>query len=245
MLTDVSFALRSGECLSIIGPNGSGKTTLLLTLLGLLRPQSGRIALQVGAGQPQPIGRLAPRQRAAWAALAPQTLEALPAFRVIDVVAAGRHPHVPPLRALSRADEACIRAALQRCGIEALALRPVNAISAGERQKVLLAAALAQDPQVLFLDEPNTALDPAHQGDLLRLLREWHAGGRALVLVSHDLHFPALLGGRVIALRDGQVATDGDVSQVLQPDVLRSVYGAEFEEVTTADARRLVIPRWR
>lgn len=235
----VSVRIAAGECVSVIGPNGCGKTTLLLALLGILKPAAGRVTLN-GV----PLGELSARRRGQFAAYVPQTVEHVPAFRVFDVAAGGRFPHLSPMRALSREDEAIVLGALERCGIAHLADRPANGISAGERQRAMLAAALAQDPQILFLDEPNTALDPAHQIDLLRLLREWRAAGRAMMLVSHDLQLPAMLGGRVLALRDGRIVADGSADELLRAARLGDVYGAEFEEITNRDGRRLVIPRW-
>ncbi len=226
VLRGVDLLLRPGACLSIIGPNGSGKTSLLLALLGLLRPTSGRIALD-GLR----LERLSARRRGQLAAYVPQTIERIPSFSVYDVVAAARFPHVPPLRPLSQADEQIVRHALQQCGLEALAQRPINAVSGGERQKALIAAALAQDAQIMMLDEPDNALDPAHQVELVRLLRGWLAQQRGLVLISHDLQLPACLGGQVLALRDGQVFAHGPAAQVLTPTVLSGLFGARFVEL--------------
>ncbi|MBK8915681.1 MAG: ABC transporter ATP-binding protein [Phycisphaerales bacterium] len=239
VLTDVSLALRPGECVSIIGPNGCGKTTLLLALLGLLTPQRGHVRLSG-----REMHRLPARLRGRFAALVPQGGPAPTAFRVADVVAAGRFPHVPALRAMSAADERAVQSAMERCGIAALADRPIDAVSAGERQNAMMAAALAQDPQLLLLDEPDTALDPGRQIELLTRLREWRAAGRALVLVSHDLHLPAHLGGRCIGMRGGRVVIDGTTEEVLRGEALRGVFDAEFQEVTDAAGRRLVLPRW-
>lgn len=239
VLSGASLHIRPGDCLSIIGPNGCGKTTLLLALLGLLTPHRGHVRLN-GVEMHQ----VSARQRGRFAALVPQGGPPPSAFRVADVVAAGRFPHIPPLRAMSRADEQAVSAAMERCGIAALAHRPIDAVSAGERQNAMLASALAQDPQLLLLDEPDTALDPGRQIDLLARLREWRESGRSLVLVSHDLHLPALLGGRCIGMRNGRVAAEGTTNEVLRSDTLARVYDAEFQEVTDAAGRRLILPRW-
>lgn len=238
VVQDVSLALRGGECVSLVGPNGSGKTTLLLTLLGLLPPNAGALRLNG-----HDLRTIPPRERGRFAAYVPQVLERVPAFCVYDVVAGGRFPHVGPLQPLSNADQAAIQKALECCGLTALADRPFNAISGGERQKTLIAAAIAQDPQAMFLDEPNTALDPAYQRELVGILREWHARGRGLLLISHDLQLPVALGGRVIALKQGRIAADGPAADVLAPEVLSGIYGAEFAVVTGADGRRFILPR--
>jgi iron complex transport system ATP-binding protein len=238
VLHDVNLTLRAGECVCLIGPNGSGKTTLMLALLGLLPPAAGRAMLNGVA-----VHRLSARQRGRFASYVPQVVERIPAFRVYDVVAGGRYPHLSPLRPLSKTDREVIDRALRQCGLTELAERPVNALSGGERQKTLLAAAIAQDAEVMFLDEPHTALDPAYQVELIGLLRAWHARGRGLVLISHELSLPAALGGRVVALRQGRLAHDRPAAAVLQPETLAALYDTEFETATTAAGRRIVLPR--
>jgi len=239
VLRDVSLAFSDGECVALIGPNGSGKTTLMLALLGLLRPAAGSVRVNG-----REVARLPARVRGRFAAYVPQTVERIPAFSIYEVVAAGRFPHVPPLRPLSEADRELVARALHLCGLAELAGRQINAVSGGERQKALIAAAIAQDAQVMLLDEPNTALDPAYQLELVGLLRAWRARGRGLVLISHDLQLPAALGGRVVALRGGRVVADGDAGAVLVPGRLAEVYGAAFEVAQTPDGRRIVLPAW-
>lgn len=239
VLHEIEIELGSGECVSLIGPNGSGKTTLMLALLGLLPPASGSVRVNGRA-----VGDLPARVRGRFASYVPQTVERIPAFSLSEVVAAGRYPHVSPLRPLSPADRRHVDGALAMCGLTELAQRPVNAVSGGERQKALIAAAIAQDAQVMFLDEPSTALDPGVQIELVHLLLRWHERGRTLVLISHDLQLPAALGGRVVALREGRIVADGPADEVLDPDRLREVYGASFEMAETADGRRVVLPAW-
>jgi iron complex transport system ATP-binding protein len=237
VLSGVNLSLRAGECLSLIGPNGSGKTTLMLTLLGLLRPAAGSVRLDGAA-----VYAIAARRRGRWAAYVPQTVGDMPPYSVLDVVAAGRYPHVAPLMPLSRRDREIMDDALRRCGLSELAERPVQSLSGGERQKALLAAAIAQDAEVLFLDEPDTALDPAYVIELVGLLRDWLNRGRGLVLISHDLQLPAALGGRVVALRGGRMVEDSEAARVLAPDILRCVYGAEFDRLIAESGRCVLLP---
>jgi len=239
VLHDVTLELRADECVSLIGPNGAGKTSLLLVLLGLLRPAAGRVRLDG-----HDLHRLPARQRGCFAAYVPQRADQLPAFTIYEIVAAARYPHVSPVRPLSDGDHRVVAGALARCGLESLARRPINSVSGGERQKALLAAAIAQDAQMMFLDEPTTALDPAYQLELAGLLRAWHAVGRGLVVVSHDLQLPAVLGGRVAALRAGRIVADGPAAEVLRADRLGEVYGAAFETLATSDGRHIVTPKW-
>lgn len=239
VVQDVNFTLAGDECASLVGPNGSGKTSLLLALLGLLPPTSGTVRLD-GVD----VGRLAPRARARYAAYVPQSLERVPAFRVAEVVAGGRYAHAGAWRPLAARDHAVIDQALARCGLTSCADQPFDTVSGGERQKTLLAAALAQDAQMLFLDEPDTALDPAVQIELVAILRSWHDTGRGILLISHDLQMPAALGGRVIALRAGRMVADGPAAEVLTPERLALVYDAPFGTATTADGTRVVLPAW-
>ena len=263
VLHDVELTIRKTECVTLIGPNGSGKTTLMLALLGLLPPSAGGVRLDGKL-----MHKLSGTIRGRFASYVPQVVERLPGFRVRDVVASGRYPHVPALQPLSREDLDIVDDALTQCGLVELAERPVNAISGGERQKTLIAAAVAQDARVMFLDEPSTALDPAYQVELVRLLRRWHGGKanneqqnpqisqitqiqtgvRGLVLISHDLHLPSVLGGRVVALRDGRVVADGAAAEVLTPERLSEIYGAVFDVAThqrwAADRGAAVGLRW-
>jgi iron complex transport system ATP-binding protein len=239
VLRDVDLTLRAGDCLALLGPNGAGKTTLLLALLGLLAPSRGEILLDGAA-----LHRLPARVRARFAAYVPQGVEHVPGFTVYEFVAAARYPHVPPLWPLSSSDLDAVQSALALCGLTALAHRPMHAISGGERQKALLAGAIAQNAHALFLDEPNTALDPAHQVELVRRLQQWHAGGRSLIVVSHDLRVPMALGARVIALRDQRVAADGPCAEVLTPQRLEAIFGTSFERLTSATGQAALVSCW-
>ncbi len=237
VLEDVRFELRRGQCLCVIGPNGAGKTSLLLTVLGLLRPSAGGVWLDE-----RRVDRMTPRQRARFAALVPQSLEHVPPFTVRQLVEDARHAHRPPWAPPGPDDRQAVERALTLCGVAELAHRRVDRLSGGERQKALLAAALAQEPQLLVLDEPTTALDPAYRVELVRILRQIHARGTALLVVSHELELPILLGGRTLALRAGRVVADGDTAAVLEPDRLEALYGARFEHARTEGGARFVLP---
>jgi iron complex transport system ATP-binding protein len=239
VLRDVNVTIGAIETVALIGPNGAGKTTLLLALLGLLRPSRGVIRLDQ-----QPLRRLTPRERGRFAAYVPQNVTYSAGFTVYDVVAGGRFPHTQPLRPLSSADQAAINAALEIAGLLPLAERPITELSGGERQKAFLAAAIAQDAQMMMLDEPTTALDPAYQVELVGMLNHWRDRGRGLVIVSHDLQLPAVLGGRVLALKNGRLVRDAPAAAALDPTELAELYGNAFENVATATGRNLPIPRW-
>jgi iron complex transport system ATP-binding protein len=132
---------------------------------------------------------------------------------------------------VGRADEqdtAAVEQAIRRCGIEALVARSLDTLSSGERQKVWLAAAVAQGSGVMLLDEPTTALDPRHQAELIRLMRELLEAGRTMVIVSHDLNVPAWMGGRVVALGGGRKLFDGPADEFLEAGRLGEVFGTDF-----------------
>jgi len=241
VLHDVTLALHPGQCVAVIGPNGAGKTTLLLALLGVIRPSQGAVRLD-GVD----FARLSARARGRFCSYLPQTVERLPGFSVHELATASRHPHVRPLRPLSAHDRAAVENALRICGLTTLAHRPVNALSGGERKKALLAAAFAQEPRLLVLDEPNAALDPPYQIELAALLRDWLAADRtrSIVLVSHDLQLPAVLEARVVALRAGRLIADGPAATLLSPERLEAVFAAQFQSVRDEQGRALVVPRW-
>ncbi len=239
VLHAVDVELYGGECLAVVGPNGSGKSTLLRALLGLLPLETGEVRYAA-----QSLLALSPAQRARHAAYVPQILEQVSRLTVYDVVAGGRFCHLGAAHAFSADQAAATGRALADCGLTPLAGREFHTLSGGERQKTLLAAALAQNPRVLLLDEPHAALDPGYQVELVHILRAWLGPDRAVLLVSHDLHLPVALGARVLALRNGAVAAVGPAHEILTPASLTHIYDASFEEATTRSGLRVVLPDW-
>lgn len=229
VLRDVSLRIRDGECVSIIGPNGAGKSTLMSALLGLL-PTRGEVRLDG-----QPIASLSRRKIARIVAYVQQTHDGYTGFRVRDIVESGRYPHVDPLEPLSDADRRAVTGAIEATGIADLLDRTLDTLSGGERQKVWLAAALAQETPVLFLDEPTSALDPAYQVELIHIMRAYSQAGKTLVVICHDLNLPLALGGRVVALRGGSVFLDEPVLALEDTSRLRDLYGTEFMRHHGAD----------
>lgn len=235
VLRDVSLRIGDGDCICIIGPNGAGKSSLMAALLGLL-PVSGGSVLLDGT----PINRLSRRAVARRVAYVPQIHEGYMGFRVREVVESGRYAYLDPLDSLSEEDHQAIRGAVEACRIESLLDRPLDTLSGGERQKVWIAAALAQQTSILFLDEPTNALDPAHQAELIRIMRTFSAAGKTLLVICHDLNLPLMLGGRVLALRDGQAVFTGPVEALLDTDRLREIFHTDFVTHGSADGQRSV-----
>jgi len=217
---DVGFEIRAGECWVMVGPNGAGKTTLLNTLAGLRPPAAGSIDVH-GA----PLATMAPRARAKALGLMPQdTVDAFPAT-AFEVALAGRHPHVPRWQPESADDMAQARAALAAVGMADAATRNVQTLSGGERRRVALAMLLAQDPDVLLLDEPANHLDIAHEVRSLDLL----AGlarhrGKAVLMALHDLALAARYATHAILLGCDRVEA-GPAAALLTADKLSALYG--------------------
>jgi iron complex transport system ATP-binding protein len=244
VLTDVSLALRRGDFLGLLGPNGSGKSTLLKLLAGILRPQAGTIRLRDVT-----LSSLRRREIARAIAYVPQESNWIFPFTVREVVSMGRVPFVSGMGYGSLEDEAIVVESMRQVDIAHLADKPVTAISGGERQRTLLARALAQKPEILLLDEPNAHLDLTHQVAIFEILR-WQNEERAvtIVCVSHDLNLAALFC-RSAALLSRASGTDpsgnsivasGPVGDVFKSTLLEAVFAAPL----TIDRHPLVeVPR--
>jgi iron complex transport system ATP-binding protein len=205
---------------AIVGPNACGKSTLLRALARMLKPRAGTILLDGRA-----IGELPSKQVARRLGLLPQTSTAPDGIAVIDLVARGRYPHQSLLRQWSRDDERAVQAAMAATRVDDLAARPVDELSGGQRQRVWLAMALAQETQLLLLDEPTTFLDIQHQIEVLDLCAELHEQGRTLVAVLHDLNQACRYATHLIALRDGKVVARGAPSEIVDADLVERVFG--------------------
>jgi iron complex transport system ATP-binding protein len=216
---DVAFA--PGEVTCVLGANGAGKSTLLACLAGLRKPNAGEARLEGRA-----LRTLSAAARARWIGFLPQTPEiAWPLF-VEALVALGRIPHGSSGN--TAADRAAIARAMAATGIEPLRGRRVDTLSGGERARVLIARALAGDPDWLLADEPFAGLDPGHQLDACALFRSLaHDHGRGVVLTLHDLGLAIRLADRVVVLAQGRILADGPPQAALSAQVLRDAYGVE------------------
>jgi len=217
----ISLRIADGSMTAIIGANGSGKSTLIRLLTGLLAPQSGAVQLEGKL-----LGQWEPRARARRIAYVPQTMLLAFPFPAIDVVLSGRTPHVGSFRLESAADRVKALEALDTVGAAHLAERYVTALSGGERQMVMLARALAQEPRLLLLDEPSAALDLKHRAALIRTLVRLRAErGLSVVMVTHDLQLTSTAFDRILALRCGEIAAEGAPAEVLERERLIEIYG--------------------
>jgi len=226
-LDDVSLALSRGRFVGLLGPNGSGKSTLLRVAAGLLPPQTGSVFL---AGRPLTSYRR--DEIARRIAVVPQGATAPDAFTGWDIVLAGRTPYLRPLRGPSPADEAIARDALAAVDATHLADRRAGEMSGGERQRLLLARAIAQEPTVLLLDEPTTHLDLPHQLAILDLAHRYAQEAELAVLaVFHDLNLAAAYCDEIALMDDGRILVQGPPREVLTPAWIARVYRVDVSVV--------------
>src|SRR5215471_2224759 len=229
----LDVALATGQVLALLGPNGGGKTTLLKTLLGLLAPQSGEVRLG-----DRRLASLTSRERARLIAYVPQFHVATFAFTVEAVVLMGRTAHGNLFSRPSSADRAIAVRVLERFGIAHLRERPYTMISGGERQLVLLARALAQEPQFVVLDEPTASLDFGNQGKVLREIRALATSGHGVLFTTHDPNHAMRAADRAYLLREGRRVAEGAVREVLRREQLEELYGGPVEQLVDADGKR-------
>jgi len=238
-LRGIDLAVDAGEAVALIGPNGSGKTTLLRCLAGTLIPTEGGVLLW-GRG----VTTYSRHEIARRVAVLPQSLELPAGMLVSDVVGLGRAPHARRLWGSSPEDRSAVERALRDADAAELADRPADELSGGERQRVLVALALAQEPELLLLDEPTAHLDVAHAAALLRSVTRLQAvRGLSVLVVLHDLALAGIWAPRAILLNRGQVVADGPPDEALRPALIRDVYGVAVEIARTEAGRRIVVPR--
>ncbi|WP_334152928.1 ABC transporter ATP-binding protein [Microbacterium sp.] len=239
---DLDLTIERGSFVAIIGPNACGKSTLLRTIARLLPALSGAVLLDG-----RDIRTRGAKELARELGLLSQSAEAPDGMRVADLIARGRYPHRRPFSAWSADDEQAVRNAMERTSVVDLADRPVDELSGGQRQRVWLAMALAQETEVLLLDEPTTFLDITHQLDMLDLFRAINQEqGATVVAVLHDLNQAARYADRIVAMRDGEIVGAGTPDEVLTPDVMRRVFDLECTVIADPETGTpLIVPRRR
>jgi iron complex transport system ATP-binding protein len=235
-LDGVSCAFARGAVTGIVGPNGAGKTTLIRAAAGLVPLSSGAATVFDRAVAAWPREALARR-----VAYLPQGGEAAWPLPAREVVALGRMPHGAALSRLPAADTTAVDAALARADASAFATRRVDALSAGERARVLFARALATGADVLLADEPAAHLDPAHQLRMIELLHEEASRGAAVIVTLHELALAARCD-RLIVLDGGRVAAEGEPAVALSDDVLARVFGVTAARATAHDGTAVPVP---
>ncbi len=236
-LTDVSASMPRGSITGLLGPNGGGKSTLIRMLAGIMAPTSGRVLLDG-----QPLSALSRREAARRIAVVPQGTHPAFDYTSMEMVLMGRHPHLGMFALEGPGDVEIAREAMEATATSNLAERSFLTLSGGEQQRIALASALAQSPQVLLLDEPTASLDLGYQLEIAALLRRLNQErGVTMVVATHDLNFAASVCDRLVLLRGGRVLGEGTTSGTLTRDAIRDLYHVEAEVDTHEATGRLVI----
>ncbi|MFZ5595859.1 MAG: ABC transporter ATP-binding protein [Bacillota bacterium] len=234
-IRDVKLEARAGEVLSIIGPNGAGKSTLLRCINRILKPRLGTIYLDGDE-----ISLLPERERAKKLGYVPQAVTQPFSCTVYETVLMGRRPYLN--WSVSRQDLAVVEEVLRQLGLSGMAGRMMSDLSGGEMQKVLIARALAQEPEVLLLDEPTSNLDVRHQLEVLELVRDAaHRQGKCVLMVMHDINVAGRFSDQMLMLKGGQVFAAGSPWSVLTRENIKAVYEVDSLAVMTTVGPQIVV----
>ena len=242
VVKDLDVTILDGAITVIVGANACGKSTLLRGLARLLKPRGGDVMLDG-----QSVHEMRSVDVARVLGLLPQSPVAPDGITVSDLVGRGRYPHQGWFRKWTAEDDEAVTEALRATGTADLAERNISELSGGQRQRVWVAMALAQDTDLLLLDEPTTFLDINHQVELLDLLTDLNRfGGKTVVIVLHDLNLACRYADRIIAMKDGAIVAEGVPSEVVTAEVITEVYGLDCEVVPDpVSGTPMVVPRGR
>src|SRR4051794_10039449 len=227
IIHDLSVRIPTGKITVIVGANACGKSTLLKTLARLLKPSRGTVLLDGKSIQQIPT-----REVATKLGLLPQSPTAPEGITVADLVGRGRYPRTRWIRQWSKADDEAVAEAMTSTDVLSIADRPIDELSGGQRQRVWIAMALAQETDILLLDEPTTFLDLTHQIEVLELLVDLnHLHGRTIMMVVHDLNHAARYADHLIAMRDGTVHAEGPPADVVTAELVKDIFGMASQVV--------------
>ena len=231
VLRDVTLDIPQGSIVTIIGQNGCGKSSLLKTVPRAVSPRGGSVIYRDA-----PVFRLPPKERAQKIAYLPQVHVSPPDIDAWTLVSYGRFPHGKFGRGLLKTDREIIEQALAMTGLTDLAKRKVQTLSGGERQRAWIAMTIAQEPEILILDEPTTYLDVSYQVEVLELVKRLNREmGITIVMVLHDLNLAARYSSLLYCIRDGSVYASGAPEQILTEQTLREVFSIEARVLTDQD----------
>jgi iron complex transport system ATP-binding protein len=242
VIAELDLVVAPGRITAVVGANGCGKSTLLRALARLIQPSAGRVTLD-----DRPLRTTPSRDIARLVGFLPQSPVAPEGIAVADLVGRGRHPHQRLLARWTEADSAAVAAALAATGTAELADRAIDELSGGQRQRVWIAMALAQETDILLLDEPTTFLDIAHQVEVLDLLTDLNRSrGKTIVMVLHDLNLAARYADELVAVRTGRIHAIGPPVEVVTAELVNDVFGLDAEVITDpVSGTPLVIPKGR
>ncbi|WP_433944413.1 ABC transporter ATP-binding protein [Paenibacillus sp. SN-8-1] len=227
IVEDLNIQIPDGQITALVGANGSGKSTILKTMARIMQPKGGSVILNGKS-----IHKQSTREVAKQLAILPQNPTAPEGLTVYELVSYGRFPYQKGFGSLRSEDKQVIEWAIEATGMLEFTDRPLDQLSGGQRQRAWIAMALAQETEILFLDEPTTFLDMAHQLEVLHLLERLNAeANRTIVMVVHDLNHASRYADHVIAIKQGRAIAEGTPEEVVTQDVLREVFGIEADIV--------------
>ena len=225
VVENLNLSISKGKITALIGANGSGKSTILKTLARIMRPYGGTVYLNGKSIHQTPTKEIAKQL-----AILPQNPTAPGGLTIYELVSYGRFPYQKGLGTLKNEDREVIQWAIEVTGLTQIAQRPIEQLSGGQRQRAWIAMALAQQTDILLLDEPTTYLDMAHQLEVLELLDKLNREeNRTIVMVVHDLNHASQYAHHIVAIKDGTLVAEGTPKQVITKEVLRQVFGVEAE----------------
>lgn len=227
IVQDLNIAIPEGKITALVGANGSGKSTILKTMARLMNPSRGSVLLDGRS-----IHKQSTKEVAKQLAILPQNPTAPDGLTVAELVSYGRFPYQKGFGSMNKEDRGIVQWAIEATGMIEFADRPVDNLSGGQRQRAWIAMALAQETDILFLDEPTTFLDMAHQLEVLQLLQKLNtSNNRTIVMVVHDLNHASRYAHHMIAIKSGVVVGEGSPVEVITPDIMREVFNIEADIV--------------
>ena len=237
ILREVSFSVACGDYVSIIGPNGVGKSTLLKSMVRILQGGTGTIEV-LG----KPLAQYSQKELGRCISYVSQTHDTVFPYTVREFVSMGRYPYMNPLSRLTKDDQRVIDEVMRQTGVDCFAERSVATLSGGERQKVYIAGALAQQPRILLLDEPTTHLDPKYHADIQQTIsRIAREQGITVLHVTHDLNHIQYWSHQVIALKEARVIFQGSPKEVLTKENLKAIFDVNFMLIDDPHSQKKIV----
>lgn len=224
ILKDITFTIEKGEFCGIIGPNGAGKSTLLRIIAGILKEKQGAVSIMNRDTQ-----KIKNKEFARLVGFVPQETHFQLNYTVEDIISMGRYPYLEPFQVMTKQDISAIEWAIEQTHSRELCRRPINSLSAGERQMIVIARALAQRPEILLLDEPTSHLDIQHQSAIMELLKNLNNQGITIIVVNHDLNLASQYCKRLILLHQGKIHKIGRPEEIINKETIAEVYKIETD----------------